>query len=526
MIFHEEKGQITVFLSLVFFVILGASLVILEGMHGYLETSLAEEAFEEAGNYVLANYDKTLFHRYHIFFLDPREEKYIVSDGKEYMDQYLNESSFYGFSCRLLEVTKEQRAVDESGLYLKHQIREWMKYREAAKAGKALKSLIQSVGNQKKDEDGVTKDLDKVMEETDKEPAGSNEKSSSESNGTGSEGISEKEENTEKDTKEKICWKDLKETLQLIADAGILNYAVDNVQDISKLTVSESGLPSEEERSKKTESSRLFRDVSFSFTQVKEWKALLNMDASSEIDTKFLTDDFFISEYIFECFGNYEHELEGTALQYEIEYLLGGKPSDLKNIKYIANRILILRFLTNYISISQNMELKAKAETMAAVLTGFMGLPEAGKAVQTLLLAALSYGESLLEIHTLFSGDKIPVMKDASTWNLNFENAVSLLKERKLVKKGKINVGYEDYLKLLLAFQIKSKALYYKMMDVMQMNTALEEPGFTMKNCIFSFSWKGIMQCSKWFSLFQSFGNNLQNSSNTFEMELVRVNSY
>lgn len=66
------------------------------------------------------------------------------TDGKEYLAKYLDKKSFFRFSCRRLDITDEKTAVDEDGLYLKHQIREWMKYWEVAKAGESLKELLES----------------------------------------------------------------------------------------------------------------------------------------------------------------------------------------------------------------------------------------------------------------------------------------------------------------------------------------------------------------------------------------------
>ena len=58
------------------------------------------------------------------------------------------------------------------------------------------------------------------------------------------------------------------------------------------------------------------------------------------------------------------------------------------------------------------------------------------------------------------------------------------------------NVGYEDYIKLLLAMNKHPKVIYFRMMDLMQANIALKQPGFLMEQCIFRFRWQGNMVCS------------------------------
>ena len=92
----------------------------------------------------MANYDRELFKNYHLFFLDPRQKDYIVTDEKEFINQYFSGNSFFDIYCDSLEVTGEKTAVDEDGLYLKHEIREWMKYREEKEIAKVLEDIIRN----------------------------------------------------------------------------------------------------------------------------------------------------------------------------------------------------------------------------------------------------------------------------------------------------------------------------------------------------------------------------------------------
>ena len=96
--FHRDEGQITVFLSLLFLIIMGTALCSMEGMYRYAESSLAEDAMRGAGNYVLAGYNRTLFEKYHIFFMDPRQRKNLEEDGREYFNKYLHANSLFHFS--------------------------------------------------------------------------------------------------------------------------------------------------------------------------------------------------------------------------------------------------------------------------------------------------------------------------------------------------------------------------------------------------------------------------------------------
>ena len=166
---------------------------------------------------------------------------------------------------------------------------------------------------------------------------------------------------------------------------------------------------------------------------------------------------------------------------------------DIDNLKRVANYILLLRFINNYIFTGKDTQMKTHINTMASAITGVMGMPQTMKAVQVLIRMAISYGESLLELHTLFSGGEVPLIKDKTTWNLTLKTMAEQLRNKQIVKKGKKNISYKDYLKLFLLTKGNSRTVCYRMMDIMQENIASKEPGFLMENCLFSYSWKGSL---------------------------------
>lgn len=158
--YFDERGQITVFLSLLFLVLMMSFLFIVEGVISYSASSLGEDAVKGAGESIMANYDRELFKNYHLFFLDPRQKDYIVTDGKEFINQYFSGNSFFDIYCDSLEVTGEKTAVDEDGLYLKHEIREWMKYREEKEIAKVLEDIIRNT----KKNDGERKECQEEVD--------------------------------------------------------------------------------------------------------------------------------------------------------------------------------------------------------------------------------------------------------------------------------------------------------------------------------------------------------------------------
>nr|WP_296118331.1 DUF5702 domain-containing protein [uncultured Anaerobutyricum sp.] len=486
----EEKGQITVFLSLLLLVLIGFSFVVVEGVSSYSASALGEDAVKNAGENVLANYDRELFNKYHIFFLDPREKNYILSDGKAGVDQYFSGNSFFNVFCNSLEMTEEVSAVEEDGLYLKHEIREWMKYRQEEKMKDALKQLINNVkknnADRKEYQNEVGEDTGNIEQSEENKAA---------------EDKAEEETVSQEVQKERTTWKEIKEALQLLTKTGILFYVSDHPEQLSRKSIPEGNLPS---RAKKREQEEhKVEEFLFSESGLKGIKSMLSVDFSINTDSILWTKENYIVPYIEECFLDYSEEgregkeekndVQEQVLAYEKEYLIKGQPSDLDNLKRVANDILLLRFINNYIFTGRDAEIQSQVNLMASALTGVVGIPQTAKAVQMMLRAVLSYGESLLELHTLFEGGEISLTKDRGNWNLELKTMVKQLKEKKTVKKGKHNISYKDYLKVLLFMKGNSTILCYRMMDIMQENTACKEAGFLMENCLFSYKWEGSL---------------------------------
>ena len=476
--YFDERGQITVFLSLLFLVLMMSFLFIVEGVISYSASSLGEDAVKGAGESIMANYDRELFKNYHLFFLDPRQKDYIVTDGKEFINQYFSGNSFFDIYCDSLEVTGEKTAVDEDGLYLKHEIREWMKYREEKEIAKVLEDIIRNT----KKNDGERKECQEEVDsaETDVKK--------------------EQDEEVNQETKEETNKKDTESDLK-----GDVDKNTDNVEDmkpaehpesLSRQSIPGTNLPSKRVKGSSFDNEQRLLDKmdELSFSSLKGIKSLLSVDISMDGRGTLWTKDRYIISYIEDCFSFYGgSDKKDNALLYEVEYLISGKNSDIDNLKRVANYILLLRFINNYIFTGKDTQMKTHINTMASAITGVMGMPQTMKAVQVLIRMAISYGESLLELHTLFSGGEVPLIKDKTTWNLTLKTMAEQLRNKQIVKKGKKNISYKDYLKLFLLTKGNSRTVCYRMMDIMQENIASKEPGFLMENCLFSYSWKGSL---------------------------------
>lgn len=200
-------------------------------------------------------------------------------------------------------------------------------------------------------------------------------------------------------------------------------------------------------------------------------------------------------EYLLMHFPNYLGETEGNALDYQIEYILGGQSSDEKNLKYVVNRLLLIREGMNYLYCLRNGAINAKAEGLAVSLTGFFGIPALTAATKHALLLAWAYGESLIDVRILLDGGKVPIAKDASTWSLSLENLGRITEVLRAGAKDKDKgLTYQDYLRVLLNMgSLSNQKLRALDMIQVELQGQTETSSFKAVNCIVA-----VKSSTKW----------------------------
>ena len=74
-------------------------------------------------------------------------------------------------------------------------------------------------------------------------------------------------------------------------------------------------------------------------------------------------------------FGAFTEAAKGGALDYELEYILGGKESDRENLEAVANKLVLLRFVPNYLYLQTNSTRQAEARAAAGTLCTLLAVP-------------------------------------------------------------------------------------------------------------------------------------------------------
>lgn len=192
----------------------------------------------------------------------------------------------------------------------------------------------------------------------------------------------------------------------------------------------------------------------------------------------------FMCEYVRTHFSNAVNAEDDNALDYEVEYILGGKESDLKNLEYVVNRIVLIRTGCNMISILSDAQKTGEAELLATALAGFTGMPVLIKIVQMLILTGWSLAESYTDVKALLAGEKVPTIKGSNEWNISIEGLKNFSGDSITTNASEHGLEYEDYLRVLLAFE-KDETMYYRTMDCIQLDICLKENAdFRMTQCI------------------------------------------
>lgn len=200
----------------------------------------------------------------------------------------------------------------------------------------------------------------------------------------------------------------------------------------------------------------------------------------------------YFTSYLLEKFSAIDNPDEKKKLSYELEYVIGGKKSDKENLDIVVTKLVGMRFPVNYGFLLSDSVKKAEAETMAATLAGVIALPALIGVIKQAILFAWAFGESIMEVRALLSGEKVEVLKNKENWKLQLSSLLKLGKEEINVKKSESGLSYREYLRMLLFLQ-KEKEVTMRGLDVIEMNIRQKRGEFfRVDSCISKLEIKSI----------------------------------
>lgn len=485
---RQNQGYMTLFSCLVFLVLMGGVFLCLDGIMIHQGESRGKAAIIGVGEHLLANYNEPLANMYHLYFLDPQMEGRLEQRAKDYLAIIFYSTKTAGFqNNHLLRLNTDQVEIESFGnmqeqqcLYLKHQIREYMKY---DKTKDAWLTLVSHSAKQMEQQNEQIRNIKQSLGE--KEQAALKEKEQNSSPNI----LNPSTEEKQKEVAEYARKNDPRKAVQQIMKNGVLEF-VTGGEAVSKKKIVLSTLPSKIQKERNRQlSTNLFQNLS------EMGKLLSVQDMKSAM--KDWKSDGFTYQYIRKFFNSYveKEKMKDTQLEYEMEYILGGQQSDQENLNYVANRLLLLRFSLNFLYAVKDPELNSQALSLATALVGVTGLIPVVEAVKYSVLGAVSFGEALLDVRNLMSKGKVPMLKTKKDWKMSVTGTI----KDAVGEKGKSGMGYEEYLVLLLGLQIRKDKMYLRMQDLMQVNIQRTQPGFLIEKCRFGFWIKSQIRLKTWF---------------------------
>lgn len=459
----KVKAYLTVYLALSLTVLLTVVMALLAGVKKNTIRTEEEFALDTAGYSALAEYDQEMLKQYDLFFIDAsyggREPDIARIGGhvKQYADKNLENTGLFCSRLALAGIQDAEIATDQKGAVLKRQI---IEYEESYFGLETLEKLFKEQGIKEIDLELLQKrdeNAEKLAAE--KPPTRTVEK------------VRYNEESGETETykaEETVPIKDPAAHVNELRKKGILNLLVEDPAKISGKKVHPEEYLSR--RGNLLQGTGILperADRRSLFTEGKE--------------------NILLNAYIFQKYGYYGQEKENAALDYQVEYLLGGKESDIENLKAAAGKLLLVREASNAAYLYGDAVKRAEITSMAASVAAVALAPYLQPMLEISILFAWAYIESIQDVKLLLAGGKVPLLKTMSDWQtdlgsiLNFSGAS--------VGRGEAGgLTYQQYLSMLLLLE-KEEKLLFSMMDVMEMDirkTTYHE-NFRIDGCVSGF---------------------------------------
>lgn len=186
-----------------------------------------------------------------------------------------------------------------------------------------------------------------------------------------------------------------------------------------------------------------------------------------------LTDKALVEQYLVGYMSNYVEPVSGHILTYELEYILAGKKTDEENLKSVVERILATREAANFAYLMTDAAKQAEALSMAVAIAGASANPAVIEAVKIGLLTSWAFCESILDLRTLLSGERIPIVKTSATWTSSLSGISSLLSGFAKAKSVSAGLNYTDYVGTMIMLQ-SVDTIAYRAMDLQELTVRMQ----------------------------------------------------
>lgn len=182
-----------------------------------------------------------------------------------------------------------------------------------------------------------------------------------------------------------------------------------------------------------------------------------------------IVDELIYGEYLMKKCGNYFEPKDSGLLQYQIEYILFGINSDVGNLRRSVELLFALRSAANLTSIYTDSAKKLQAEMVAEVICALLFSPELADLMTAVILGAWAFMETISDLQILMDGGRVPLIKGSSDWNTSM---VDLFRGN-LSSGDNANkttgLSYQDYMRVFLGLMDRD-AKAARSLDIVEMD--------------------------------------------------------
>jgi hypothetical protein len=465
-----EKGSITVFLSLVLVLVLSFIFALLEGARVFYLKGKAEIVTDLCLQSMFGNYHEGVWQDYHLLFIDGtwgRDEFSKEVFAFRAMDEIeANMSRSNGqvgspswdltkLQASEFEMSGYELAADDGGEVFQSQVARQMKMEAAVDALDeilSLQELKQDTEDKKQDaEEKWSKAwnaLEQAQEEQEQETEGNSvddEKQETEGNNVDDK---KQEQSGHKEISESL--ENPMEYVKQLRRNAVLGLVVKDAAGLSEKTI-KSMIP--------------LKDRKLS-------SGSLKTERENAVSGR-LWLQYFIQNY----FSNYLAESKKgpseKILNYEMEYMIGGKLSDRENLEMVVYELLGIREALNFTTIMGDAAKKTLALEIATAAVGFTGILPLIKAVQIGILLSWAFVESVLDIRSLLEGKKVPFLKRTDQWASDLSDSRGTIESGQMSDNDGEGMDYTQYLQLMLLL-LSSETINYRCMDLIGQNEQVD----------------------------------------------------
>lgn len=491
------KGSITIYLCLIMSILIS---VIGTGIRSaaLANARLQIASAADLGLYsMFGQYDKECLEQTHLLFLDGGygEESLQMNHIYQALEQDISynflagqgtvmQKNMWNAAVKKGSITGYTLATDAGGNVFKGQVIDYM---ERTLGAQGVQLLINKLQNEdtivEKQQDDNQKNSSEAIAEYEqlKEDAKQREENIDTSEIAEGENISEQGQNTLADPN----FVNPIEIIKSLQELGILTLVLSNPEEVSKKTI----------------------DLSDCVSGRSLQRGMGVISYHPDVDS--IKGNLLFQEYILQNCCSYANTAEKKSIQYELEYILQGKSSDIENLNGVVTHLLLMREAANAAHLMTDPVKKAQLSATALAISSAIAMPYAESAIEGILLLCWAFGESILDIRELLAGGEIALVKDSSSWQLSVENlpylAEGLDSFRKSSTKG---LSYNDYLRILLTLKSGQDKIM-RSMDVMEMRVRqnAEKQNFRLDSCIAALEIQMEMSaCNQTFSIQRNYG--------------------